>query len=142
MNVRLHTSNDEENMSTNKDEAERLLFICVVFITVINGKIYVIVIIVHGILGCIDDKTLCNLSGAPREFLCSIFNLFELMNGLCNHCCGLGERPRNVTPAVVIECNSDGGFPGFQERWAFTLGCIDSCNGDDTKVRACFVEME
>ena len=131
MNVRLHTSNDEENTSTNKDEAEGLLFVRVVFITVINGKICAIVISVHGILGCIDDKALCNTSGAPRKFLRSIFNLFELMNGLRDLCRGLGERPRNVAPAVVVECNSDGGFPGFQERWAFTLGCIDSCNGDD-----------
>ena len=113
MNVRLHTSNNEENTSTNKDKAEGLLFVHVVFITVVNSKIYMIVIIVHGILGCIDDKTLCNLSGAPREFLCSIFNLFELMNGLCDLCHRLGERPRNVTPAVIVECNSDGGFPRF-----------------------------
>ena len=131
MNVRLHTSNNEENMSTNKDEAEGLLFIHVIFITVINSKICAIIISVHGILGCIDDKALCNTSGAPRKFLRSIFNLFELMNGLHDLCRGLGERPRNVAPAVVVECNSDGGFPRFQERWAFTLGCIDSCNGDD-----------
>ena len=131
MNVRLHTSNDEENTSTNKDEAEGLLFVHVVFITVINGKICTIVIIVYGILGCIDDKALCNTSGAPRKFLHSIFNLFELMNGLRDLCCRLGERPRNVAPPVVVECNSDGRFPGFQEHWAFTLGCINSCDGDD-----------
>ena len=97
-----------------------------------NSKICAIIIIVHGILGRIDDKALCNLSGAPRKFLCSIFNLFELMNGLHDLCHGLGERPRNVTPAIIIECNSDRGFPGFRDCWGFTLGCIDSCDGDDS----------
>ena len=115
---------------------KNLLFFHVIFITVINDKICVSIVIVHGILGGIGDNALCNSSSAPRKFLRGVFNFFELMNGLCDLRCGLGERPRNLAPAVIVELHSNGRLLRFCECGAFTLGCINSVTLQIRKTKA------
>lgn len=79
-----------------------------IFVAIVVCKVSSVIIVIRGILRSVSGSyTVLDPRATLRELLRGPFDFLELGNRQRDPHRGLGERPGNVTPTVIIKCDGD-----------------------------------